>query len=162
MRYIRAPIQLVGSHPPDHTEGELALFLAGGMGGWRDEVARLLADTKLVLLDPIDYDASLLSRTEWEHFHLQLADAILFWFPHETLCPMALYELGAWSMTEKPIFVGAHPKYEKRQEMVVQTGLGRPGVRVTVTLESLAMEVLKWQDQTFSLKTLMQHQGGQP
>jgi hypothetical protein len=37
----------------------------------------------------------------------------MFWFPCETLCPITLYELGAWTVlapqTGTKLFVGACP-----------------------------------------------------
>ncbi len=49
----------------------------------------------------------------WEHDHLRRAKAIMFWFPSETLCPITLYELGAWTIlarqTGTKLFVGADP-----------------------------------------------------
>jgi hypothetical protein len=35
-------------------------------------------------------------QIQWEFEHLRKADTILFWFPKESICPIALYELGAW------------------------------------------------------------------
>jgi hypothetical protein len=80
----------------------------------------------------------------WEHHHLRLVDAILFWFPRETLCPIALYELGAWSMTSKPLFLGVHPDYPRRQDIEVQTQLARPDVLVVYSLVDLADQVRGW------------------
>ena len=78
------------------------------------------------------------AQIEWEHRHLHRADALLFWFPCETLCPIALYELGAWSMTGKPLCVGTHPDYPRRLDVEVQTRLARPDIRVVSSLEDLA------------------------
>ena len=75
---------------------------------------------------------------------LRVADAILFWFPQETLCPIVLYELGAWSMSGKTIFVGVHPAYSRRQDVEIQTGLVRPEVNVVYSLEELAAQVMSW------------------
>ena len=38
------------------------------------------------------------------HDALRDVHAISFWFPKETICPIVLYELGAWSMTNKTYF----------------------------------------------------------
>jgi len=107
----------------------------------------LLHDTDLVLLNPRradfpihDSDAALQQIT-WEHVHLRRATSILFWFPCETLCPIVLYELGAWSMTTKPIFVGVHPLYKRRRDVEIQTGLVKPEVVIAYSLRSLALQV---------------------
>lgn len=135
------------------------VFLAGGITGcppWQKEMVELLRNTDLILMNPRrehfpigDPDAAM-EQIEWEHNHLRMADAILFWFPCETLCPIVLYELGAWSMTRKPIFVGVHPDYARRQDVEIQTGLARPGieirpgVEIVYSLAALAEQVLRW------------------
>jgi len=127
-----------------------AVFLAGGITGcpgWQQEMCSLLQDTDLILLNPrrahfpIGDPSAAQEQIEWEHAHLGMADAILFWFPCETLCPITLYELGAWSMTDKPIFVGVHPSYQRRQDVEIQTRLARSEVGIHYSLESLAREV---------------------
>ena len=126
-----------------------SLFLAGGITGtqdWRKEIRERLSVTDLVLLNPfqqnfpIDDPSAAQVQIEWEYRHLRLASAILFWFPCETLCPIALYELGAWAMTKKPICVGVHPDYKRRQDVEIQMALARPDVRVVYSLEALALE----------------------
>src|SRR5262249_54129317 len=93
---------------------------------------------------PIDDPGAAEEQIRWEFEHLRKADAILFWFPGETLCPIALYELGAWSMTDKPLFVGTHPAYARRQDVLIQTRLARPDVPVTESLADLAALALSW------------------
>jgi hypothetical protein len=144
MRYIEAPAEYDG--------GDVSLFLAGGITGcphWQQEVAGLLPDTDLTLLNPrrrafpADADGAT-AQIIWEFRHLRKASAILFWFPREALCPIALYELGAWSMTDKPLFVGTHPEYERRHDVVIQTSLARPDVSVSDSLDALARAVRAW------------------
>jgi len=127
-----------------------SIFLAGGISNcpdWQQEMRLLLQDTDLILFNPrraqfpIGDPSAAQEQIEWEHDHLRSADAILFWFPCETLCPIVLYELGAWSMTGKPIFVGVHPDYKRRQDVEIQTYLARPEVDICYTLEDLACEV---------------------
>jgi len=136
MKYVEAPTHLFKS-----------IFLAGGITGcpnWQAEMVELLRETNLVLLNPrrdnFPPDAAR-EQITWEHSHLHKADAILFWFPCETVCPIVLYELGAWSMTDKPIFVGVHPDYQRRQDVEIQTELARPGLRIVYDLQSLARQV---------------------
>jgi hypothetical protein len=130
-----------------------AVFLAGGISGcpdWQREVVGLLRDDPVVLLNPrraafpIGDPEAGLKQIEWEHRHLRKADSILFWFPRETLCPIALYELGAWSMTAKPLFVGAHLDYPRRLDVEVQTRLARPAIRVVNNWTDLAEQVRSW------------------
>jgi hypothetical protein len=144
MKYIQCP-QTLGSQPL-----EPSLFLAGGISNcpdWQSILAAQLETTDWTLINPrrLDFDATNPSLAEeqirWEHKHLRLASAIAFWFPSETLCPITLYELGAWSMTQKPLFIGTHPSYARRLDVIVQTRLVRPDVIVVDSLEALAAQI---------------------
>ena len=74
--------------------------------------------------------------------HLRKADAILFWFPRQSICPIALYELGAWSMTGKPMYVGTESDYIRRTDVMIQTKLARPDITIVSSLNALASQVL--------------------
>lgn len=138
---------------PDTAETSPSVFLAGGITGcpdWQSVMVESLKNTNLTLFNPrrrhfpIHDPAAAAFQIQWEYDHLRKADAILFWFPWETLCPIVLYELGAWSMTQKPIFVGIHPDYQRRQDVELQTALVRPEVPIVTTLADLAASVLDW------------------
>lgn len=133
---------------------EPSLFLAGGITGcpdWQRDLTALLTNTPLVILNPRraqfspDEDAAR-QQIIWEHDHLRRATAISFWFPQETLCPITLYELGAWSMTPKKIFIGAHPNYQRLLDIQVQTSLVRPDIQPVTTIEDLAQAITTWAD----------------
>ena len=144
MLYIEAPstyeVVLLG----------VSVYLAGGITGcpdWQQEMTQLLNATDLTLLNPrrrhfpTDNPNTAREQIVWEYNALRDASAILFWFPRETLCPIVLYELGAWSMTDKPIYVGVHPEYERRQDVEIQTELTRPDVKVVYSITDLAKQV---------------------
>lgn len=127
-----------------------ALFLAGGISNcpdWQTEMASRLHDTDWVLLNPRRVDFAMDDPTaaeeqiRWEHAHLRRATAVLFWFPCETLCPITLYELGTWSASTKPLFIGLHPAYQRRQDVEIQTRLSRPDVPIVYSLADLAQVV---------------------
>ncbi len=134
------------------------VFLGGGITGcpdWQREVVGLLADLPVVLLNPrralfpIGDPTAAPQQIEWEFRHLRKADAILFWFPEEALCPISLYELGAWSVYRdargpRPLFVGVHPGYPRRQDIEIQTRLVRPDIPVVHRLADLADCVRCW------------------
>lgn len=143
--------------PPKHLTP--SLFLAGGISGcenWQAQLCALLQDTDLTLLNPLrahfpmDDPDSAREQIEWEHTHLAAASAISFWFPCETLCPITLFELGAWSYWRsnagqpKPLFVGVHPDYKRRQDVEIQLSLARPEIIVVLSLEELADQIKKW------------------
>jgi hypothetical protein len=139
--------------PAEHHGSGPSLFLAGGISGcpdWQAEVVASLAELPLVLFNPrrrnfpIDDPSAAAAQIEWERRYLRPASAILFWFPQQTVCPIALYELGAWSMTAKPIFVGTHRDYPRRMDVVIQTQLVRPQIEVFDTLHAVIGQVRSW------------------
>jgi hypothetical protein len=144
-KYVEALDEYEGDGP--------SLFLAGGITGcldWQSHLASRLADLPLTILNPrrknfpSNDPSAAFTQIAWEHRHLRRATAVLFWFPSDTLCPITLYELGACSMTSKPLFVGTHPEYQRRLDVEIQTRLARPDVRVVGSLEELADQVLHW------------------
>lgn len=143
MRYIEAPTEYTGN--------DQALFLAGGLSGcydWQKDLASLLSNTDLAILNPrrtnfpMHNPHAAAEQIAWEYRHLRKVSIISFWFPPETLCPIALYELGAWSMTTKPLFIGIHPDYQRKQDIEIQTKLVRPDVEIVYSLAALADKIL--------------------
>lgn len=141
MRYIEAP---------DESTLSPTLFLAGGISNcpdWQSHMVSLLRDENLTIFNPRrkDFDVSKKDESkkqiEWEARHLEKADMISFWFPSETLCPIVLYELGAWSMTDKKIFVGIHPDYKRREDVVIQTKLKKPDVQIAYSILNLVNQI---------------------
>lgn len=146
MIYIESPKSLL-------VLSETSIFLAGGIANcpdWQQDMRGLLKNTNLTLLNPRRasfpiYDADAVEiQITWEHNHLRRVNAILFWFPCETLCPIVLYELGTWSMGLKQIFVGVHPEYLRRQDVEIQTLLAKPNIKIVYSLEDLASQVIGW------------------
>ena len=134
-------------------EARPKVFMAGGITGcpdWQAELKTVLEHTDAVLVNPrrenfpIHDPSAAADQIAWEFDALQCSQAILFWFPHETICPIVLFELGRWSWTNKPIFVGVHPDYQRRQDVDIQMRLARPEVPVVHTLHDLAQQVRKW------------------
>jgi hypothetical protein len=146
---------------PDTCEPELqpfsSLFLAGGITGcsdWQAELVQMLRDARKSIMVfnprranfPIHDPAAAYAQIEWEFKHLRKATAISFWFPPETLCPIALYELGAQAALSKTLFVGVHPDYQRKTDVIVQLRLVRPRLEVVFSLSELAAQVCKWAD----------------
>ena len=142
--------------------------MAGGISNcpdWHTELRERLALCDITLLNPrranfpIDDPNAAQEQIAWECEHLRAATAISFWFPSQTLCPITLFELGAWShwqgqifnaetqehqLFRKPIFVGAHPDYQRKQDIEIQMKLQRPEIEVVFTLEALARQIAEW------------------
>lgn len=155
MTYVEAPTEYAGTVP--------SLFLAGGISDcddWQSRMVELLAPLDGVVLNPrrkdfpINDPAAAESQIRWEHRHLRRAGARLFWFPGATLCPITLYELGAWSMAPGPLFVGVDPAYARRRDVEIQTMLARPDVRVVYSLQDLAGQVAQFLSRQMPLEVM--------
>jgi hypothetical protein len=156
--YIEAPTEFEDFGPA----GAASVFLAGGISdceNWQRRVSEELAGTGLVVLNPrrrdfpINDPSAAEAQIEWEHRHLQRAAARLFWFPPQTLCPIALYELGAWASRAGSLFVGTDPAYARRTDVLIQLRLARPDVVVTDSLQELIHQVKSWADVMFGRRT---------
>lgn len=133
------------------------LFLAGGIMGaenWQPKAIQLLANVPGILLNPRrdkDFATAMHQpQVEWEHYALKASNSILFWFPPETLCPITLFELGVWSNSSKPIFVGTHPEYKRREDITYQLQLSRPEVTIFSTLEDTIADYVKTVNNTLA------------
>jgi hypothetical protein len=152
MIYVEAPNTI---QVPD---GSVAVFLAGGITNCPDfqkEIADKLSRSpdSLILFNPrrknfpIHDSSAAEAQIKWEFNMLRMASVISFWFPKETLCPIVLYELGAHSMTKKPLVIGAHPQYARLQDVVIQTSLVRPGLPVLDNLDDVIEGIKYWYGQ---------------
>ena len=150
MTCVEAPAEYDG-----HVQSQSpSLFLAGGISNthdWQAELIALLADAPVVILNPrrrnypVHDPAVAEEQIAWEFRHLRRATAVLFWFPPETLCPIALFELGGRiADPRQPLFVGTHPDYGRRLDVEIQLRLARPEVRVTTQIEELNRQVRDW------------------
>lgn len=144
MRYVEA-LEEYEPKPGDHG----ALFVAGGIKGcedWQSRYCKLFEGTPLIVMNPRrvrfnwkDEDSA--EQVNWEFRHLSRASAISFWLSPETLNPITLFELGTWSNSRVPIYVGCHPEYQKRRTVTQQLLLRRPEVCVVDSIEKLALTV---------------------
>lgn len=149
MRVVTCPDTLKG------TPSDTVVFVGGGISNcppWQVDIINMLepVDDGLIMVNPrrehfdvLDESATI-AQIDWEYKHLHRSDAILFWFPCETLCPITLYELGSASARGCTIFVGCHPNYARRVDVVKQLSLARPHVVVRDTIEQVAMDVAEW------------------
>ncbi len=145
MLYIEAPNTFYGT--------DKSLFLAGGITGcpdWQRELVDLLKEEDIVLLNPrranfpiTDKSASE-AQIKWEYDQLRRASAISFWFPKETLCPIVLFEWGAWCGTTKPLFIGVHQEYPRKQDIEIQTKLVKPELEIVYSPSDLSKQIKEW------------------
>lgn len=129
-----------------------SLFLAGGITGcpdWQSEAVEKLRSYNVEFYNPrrkdfpIDNPDESEKQIYWERHHLEKADAILFWFPKETLCPITLFELGFWlGRKSKPIFVGYHKEYRRRMDVIIQCRLS--GIQASDEFGNVLGKVREW------------------
>lgn len=126
---------------PKHDSGlvwmaDHSVFLAGGISNcadWQKEAIELFEeeefDHDITLVNPrrVEFNTEDQSvsanQIRWEHFYLAEVTTTMFWFPHETLCPITLFELGKLAAQEKDIFVGCDPKYARKFDVEMQLSL---------------------------------------
>lgn len=152
MIYVEAPKDI------QVPTGSVAVFLAGGITNCPDfqtEICgklRGLPDSLIVFNPrranfPMHDPSAAEAQIKWEFTMLRRAAIISFWFPKETLCPICLFELGSHSMTKKPLVVGAHPEYARRQDIEVQMSLVRPGLPISDNLDDVIIGIKYWYGQ---------------
>lgn len=138
--------------PEEQTEKANTLFLAGGISNcpdWQQDLIKIIYDHPITVLNPrrLSFDVSDPTATDfqiaWEHRHLNLAESISFWFPKETECPITLFELGYWLLTDKPLVIGVHPEYSRIQELFAHLSIHRPELKILGTLPELANGIRK-------------------
>jgi hypothetical protein len=151
MIYVEAPNDFVWKINPDnYLPGRkiLKVFLAGGITGtpdWQTEIMNTLKimPDNLVLFNPrrknfpIHDSSAAETQIRWEFNKLREAHLISFWFPKETLNPIVLFELGAHSTTDKPLVVGVHPQYARKQDVEIQMSLVRPHLKIVYSLDEV-------------------------
>ncbi|MCB0329458.1 MAG: nucleoside 2-deoxyribosyltransferase domain-containing protein [Bdellovibrionales bacterium] len=139
--------------PQQTQDFENSLFLAGGITDcpdWQADLVSLISNLPITALNPrrpyfpINDPSASNEQIEWEHRYLRSAEAISFWFPRETFCPITLYELGAWSMGNKALFIGVHPEYPRKIDIEIQTRLARPEIQIVYSLGDLASQIREW------------------
>lgn len=141
------------------------IFLAGGISycpDWQQYIIDKLNASKInaTILNPRRKDFNIADRNisiqqiEWEYTMLQEhSEIILFWFPEETLCPIALFELGKElglrnKNSSKKLFIGCHPNYERRFDIEQQTRLVVKNtygfeLEIVYSLDELAAQVIE-------------------
>lgn len=157
MQVIECPNEL----DINQTRNARIVFLAGGISNCPDWQKEMIArfkdvDDGLILVNPRrdSFDVTNPNESDfqidWEHRHLSIADAILFWFPFNTLCPITLYELGVHAASGRdsgeavPLFVGCHPAYPRQFDVVKQLSLIRPEINVRDNFTPLVEDVKNW------------------
>lgn len=141
MRYIEAPNMPVinGDIYDVCSFYSKSIFLAGSITG--AENWQLKAAEKLIhhynVFNPRrkNYDVmdpALEEQITWEFKQLRECRNILFWFSWETNAPITLFEYSKELMRNKNLFIGIHPDYKRKNDVLIQTKLERPDLAKSI------------------------------
>jgi len=144
MKYVEAPKRW------ERLPNQPSVFLAGGITGcpdWQREISSMLVMTNYAVLNPRRKHISMGNpsaaelQINWEFQHLRKADVVSFWFCKDSIQPIALFELGAWSQQKDPaVVIGIESGYPREQDIRVQMDLlGRN--KIVSSLEDLANQI---------------------
>lgn len=143
--------------PKTTSQSGLKLFLAGGITDckdWQKEVLSQIDDLNVIVFNPrrknfpIENPNAAFEQIKWEHDRFRESDFIAFWFCKDSICPIVLYELGAWTVQKQiPIVIGMDPDYERRKDVEVQTKLERPEVEIVYSIKDLVGQIKSLYDQ---------------
>lgn len=157
--YIQCPQKF----EEEKANGKL-IFLAGGISkcpNWQEDFKQMLFESrlpKLVIFNPrrshdFDFEKESEFQIKWEFDHLKRSDAVSFWFPKESVCPITLLELGTCLKSQnKTVFVGCHPEYSRKTDLYIQTSLYRPEIKIVEDLVSLSQQIQKWYEKPIENK----------
>jgi hypothetical protein len=131
-----------------------SIFLAGGIQKcpqWQKSLANKLKNLDIIVFNPrrdnfpIDDPSAAKEQITWEFIHLRKADMISFWFCAESIQPIVLLELGQHLVLDlnKPLVIGVDPGYERKQDVVIQTALVRPTIKIATSLDELSDQIFK-------------------
>ena len=143
MNYIEAPQEFASFSIP-------SVFLAGtitGSSDWQAELCQRIKDINVTVFNPrrknfpMSDPKAAEAQITWEYNYLRKATFISFWFAKETIGPIVLFELGAHSMTTKPLIVGMDPEYPRRQDVEIQMKLIRPELKIVYSLDDVATQI---------------------
>lgn len=128
------------------------VFLAGGITGcpdWQSELIGLIGFTDATIYNPRrkifpskespEWEMDSRNQIKWEFDRLKSSDIISFWFSRGSDNPIVLYELGMWGNSRNTsIIVGVDPEYPRRRDVIIQTNIARPGIRICEHLKDVA------------------------
>ena len=151
-------IEIVQSPNIEKNKG-IRLFLAGGISNcinWQKDLCirlenderlkkELTPDINILIFNPrceeIPEDDP---QIQWEYERLQTSDIISFWFSVGSLNPITLFEYGSYLKSEnKTIIVGTHPEYQRKNNVIKQTQLANPKIKVNEDFENFYNNIIE-------------------
>lgn len=132
MEYIEALKYLTDDYfETGKVKPENSIFLAGSITGawdWQKELGKKIIHKWNVFNPRRENYSGLVPNAEreqitWGFKALDFCDTIVFYFSHETLAPITLFEYGKMLKSEKNLFVCVHPDYKRKNDVFTQTDL---------------------------------------
>jgi hypothetical protein len=142
--YYEAPDRYPINLPPN------SIFLAGSITGawnWQEKAAEKLIE-KYWIFNPRRSDYGICDETKlreqiaWEYHALRAVNRILFYFSHETVAPITLFEFGAaLEREEQRLTICCHPDYPRKRDVEIQTRM-RSSVKIYNDLDEAIKSLL--------------------
>lgn len=128
--------------------GRESFFLCGSIIGeeWRDQIVESLKNFDVDIYNPkrLSWKEALeKDQVIWENSYLGRSNVIVFWFSEESVCPISLFELGVHLFSNKVLYVGFSPKYQKLINLQTQLKLINPNMILYNSLENLISSIQK-------------------
>jgi hypothetical protein len=143
--------------PSETVSKGIKLFIAGGIRNcpqWQnllidklqneEEIKEEIGDSdiKIIIFNPRCNDIpEEEAQVKWEYNKLKQSDIISFWFSEGSVNPITLFEYGSHLYSE--IIVGCHNEYERKSNVIIQTGLARPDLKVNENFEDFYKEIVE-------------------
>lgn len=146
MKVITAPTEF------ERESSELTIFLAGCAGNdWRKEFVKYFEKTPYTFLDPKRDTWGDMSEKEmeeqiaWEIKYCKFNYGMVFMFnDEEAVCPISLLEYGLWGIKDQAFTtVCITPKYPKRFDLITQTKIINPRIKIVDNMDDLVKNTKK-------------------
>jgi hypothetical protein len=144
--------------PSETTSEGIKLFIAGGIRNcpqWQNLLIEKLqneeeikeeigdSDIKIIIFNPRCNDIpEEEAQVKWEYNKLKQSDIISFWFSEGSVNPITLFEYGSHIDTTN-LIVGCHENYERKSNVIIQTSLARPDLKVNENFEDFYKEIVE-------------------
>jgi len=158
-------VEIVQSPANESRLDIIKIFLAGGISNcpnWQKDLCdRFLNDERLQYKDVIVFSPRCEEIPEedpqvrWEYDKLNKSDIIGFWFSYGSLNPITLFEYGSyirwhsWPLhypqdkINKTLVVGCHSDYQRKNNVIIQTKLARPGLEIQNNLDDFYNKLIE-------------------
>jgi hypothetical protein len=122
-----------------------SIFLAGEthMSGWQTYVIDELFGTDLIIFDPrVIVESNIEGQIDWERKRIEYSNIILFWFAQNSVNPTMFFEFcDVLAKGVKKVFVGCHPLYSYKNEVMIHAKHISPKLYVYNRLDEMVINI---------------------